>query len=270
MKIALVFILAIAIQIQAAFGSCKCGLAKRGHLPNHFVVGGSVTEINEYPWTIYFREGGGGCGGSLISDQWILTAKHCRFNKPLRVWRVILGDHDKRTESETRSLEVGVSRFIEHPSLDAALVKLDRKIDFNRHNNIRPVCLPSLDQSYLGATGTIVGWGDTGFNKDSSPVLKETNLKVKDCRNFGIRNQGLICGDFDRNGPIQSGCNGDSGGPFFTSNGGNGMTPGQNNELIGVVAGGPYCQGQTQFVRITAIMGWIMQNADNFNTCPRT
>jgi len=271
MKIPIVFILAFAIQIQAVYRSCKCGLAKRNHrMAAQRVVGGSVTEINEYPWTIYFSEGGHECGGSLISDQWILTAKHCIDNKPLRVWRVKLGDHDKRTEYETRSLEVGVSRLIKHPTLDAALVKLARKIDFNRHNNIRPVCLPSHYQSYLGATATIVGWGQTGFHRDVSPVLKETNLKVSDCRNFGIHNRGMICGDFDRTGPIQSGCNGDSGGPFFTSNGGDGITPGQNNELIGIVSGGAKCQGYSGFVRITAIMGWIMKNVGYLNTCPRT
>merc|ERR1711963_992538 len=55
---------------------CKCGLAKRATR----IVGGVQAEINEYPWQIGIVSKGSSsvwCGGSLISNRWILTAAHC-------------------------------------------------------------------------------------------------------------------------------------------------------------------------------------------------
>ena len=47
---------------------CKCGLAKRSTR----IVGGQVTEVNEYPWQVGIvtaRSSSVWCGGSLISNR---------------------------------------------------------------------------------------------------------------------------------------------------------------------------------------------------------
>merc|ERR1712212_1437913 len=52
---------------------CNCGLASR----KKRIVGGKETEVSEYPWQIGMVHTGKSsvwCGGSVISDQWILTA----------------------------------------------------------------------------------------------------------------------------------------------------------------------------------------------------
>ena len=44
------------------------------------IVGGVETEIHEYPWQAGLVTPGSKrvwCGGSIINDQWILTAAHC-------------------------------------------------------------------------------------------------------------------------------------------------------------------------------------------------
>merc|ERR1719477_545265 len=55
---------------------CQCGLAMRSTK----IVGGEETEVNEYPWQVGLVNAGSSrvwCGGSLISNRWILTAAHC-------------------------------------------------------------------------------------------------------------------------------------------------------------------------------------------------
>ena len=50
------------------------------------IVGGTQVPDNRYPWmaSIYFRVADNrflpGCGGSLISDRWIVSAAHCFVN----------------------------------------------------------------------------------------------------------------------------------------------------------------------------------------------
>ena len=42
------------------------------------IIDGTETSINEYPWTVSLQIADGHiCGGSLISENWVLTAAHC-------------------------------------------------------------------------------------------------------------------------------------------------------------------------------------------------
>ena len=46
------------------------------------IIGGEPTRVNEFPWMAYIqlRSSVGGttrCGGSLINNRFVLTAKHC-------------------------------------------------------------------------------------------------------------------------------------------------------------------------------------------------
>ena len=67
------------------------------------MVGGSKTEVNEYPWLVALYKRGRSlpsCGGSLINSLWIVTAGHCHDPSfPLDV--AVLGEHDVSVETET-------------------------------------------------------------------------------------------------------------------------------------------------------------------------
>merc|ERR1711962_374891 len=70
---------------------CYCGLAKRGTR----IVGGEVTEVNEYPWQVGLVNKGYTtvwCGGALIGNQWVLTAAHCTQRSASSL-QVLLGEH---------------------------------------------------------------------------------------------------------------------------------------------------------------------------------
>merc|ERR1712002_1427714 len=56
---------------QPPTDDCKCGLAKRSTK----IVMGIETEVNEYPWqAALLLNDNFQCGGSLISDMWVLSA----------------------------------------------------------------------------------------------------------------------------------------------------------------------------------------------------
>ena len=69
------------------------------------IIDGQETAINEYPWMVSLQLANGHfCGGSLISEKWVLTAAHCiDIDADDLVARLTLsiGDHDLITNADT-------------------------------------------------------------------------------------------------------------------------------------------------------------------------
>lgn len=76
----------------------ECGVAKRRQQNGKPIVGGSEANKGYYPWqvAIYYDEDFL-CGGSLLSDQHVLTAAHCfkGLSTDTDRYEVVLGDHDR-------------------------------------------------------------------------------------------------------------------------------------------------------------------------------
>jgi len=268
--------------------SCYCGLAERATR----IVGGQDTEVNEYPWQAGlvspYDPSYVWCGGSLISSRWVLTAAHCTAGSNFKDIEVLLGEHDYYDDNESNRLVARVDKIIDHPDyssspvpvMDFSLLRLKEPVDFDMYPHIRPVCLPfSNEEDYAGETATVTGWGTTSSDGDLSNTLKEVDVTVltnENCwQNYGYDSayitDDMICANEVGGG--KDACQGDSGGPMVTSNGDDGVSPGQNYELIGVVSWGYGCAEADYpgvYARVSYALDWIHDTMGSVGqTCPR-
>ena len=119
--------------------SDDCGLNKYNNIVSFGagVVGGSESLINQYPWIVRLLVRSGSswyyiCGGTIISENYVLTAAHC-VDGGYDEYAVVVGDHSSRV-TESSQQTVAVSRVISHENYngnsmvnDFALLKLQSK-----------------------------------------------------------------------------------------------------------------------------------------------
>jgi len=248
-----------------------CGVSHRATR----IVGGSETEVNEYPWMVYVKLPSCACpgcptncfcGGSIIDNQHILTAAHCTVDLKFNEIEVILGEHDT-TDSE--GIVMQLSNKTEHynynpnnendpGSIDVSILKLRSPISFSL--TMSPICLPETTTNlYKDVTATVSGWGVTEFGRPST-VLRDVKVKEKDCSKWNDKyyNQTIIKHHICALNTGKDSCSGDSGGPLF-------LLENNRNTEIGVVKEGPTPGAHRTlpgvYTRVTEIKEWITMMA---------
>merc|ERR1712215_496446 len=211
------------------------------------VSDGLVAEKNEFPWmTALYKNDGtfGGCGGSLISDTWVLTAAHCVCTEskcPLNPsdMKVYFGMHHLE-QHDQQVVEKSLSQVVIHPSFNSGLL--------------------------TGKSALVAGWGLTHEHGSISQVLMKANINVVDCGEGYTPHITEICAAGE--GDSKGACRGDSGGPLMMKGDGDLYT------LIGAVSGGRrFCTFKDYpgvYTSIPTMMGWIKQMTElDENSCKR-
>nr|XP_054971451.1 putative trypsin-6 [Pan paniscus] len=124
------------------------------------IVGGYTCEENSVPYQVSLNSGSHFCGGSLISEQWVVSAGHCY--KPHI--QVRLGEHNIEV-LEGNEQFINAAKIIRHPKYnritlnnDIMLIKLSTPAVINAH--VSNISLPTAPPA-AGTECLISGWGNT-------------------------------------------------------------------------------------------------------------
>ncbi|XP_069463802.1 plasminogen [Ambystoma mexicanum] len=238
----------------------KCGVqavAPRGCFGR--IVGGCVSNPHSWPWQISLRTSFNMhfCGGTLISDQWVVTATHCleRSSSP-SAYRVQVGIHKENSNEQSKQARE-VILIVKGPQrADIALLKLSSPVIFT--NEVQPVCLPASNYMVPDkAKCYVTGWGETqgsggdGFLKEAGfPVIENKVCNRPEYLNNRVGTKELCAGHI--HGGTDS-CQGDSGGPLVCHDG-------EKYILQGVTSWGLGCAQPMKpgvYVRVSMFTDWI-------------
>ncbi|XP_071450123.1 brachyurin-like [Hetaerina americana] len=232
------------------------------------IVGGETAQLGQFPYQAAVNiDAGYFCGGSLISNNYVVTAGHCGVLGDS--FTINLGsispDKSESTRLVVRSTEPHVHEEYDPNTLygDICLLKLSQSIEFNE--NIAAIALPSFSSDppmYENTQVIASGWGKTSDGAGSiSSTLQYTPLTTitnDECAQFygDTISISQICARGDN---YQSTCNGDSGGPLAAQDSGAPL-------LIGVISfvSGNGCESgyPSGYTRVTTFRQWISNNSD--------
>ncbi|XP_033962108.1 serine protease 33-like isoform X1 [Pseudochaenichthys georgianus] len=201
-----------------------CGRA----VNNPRIVEGQNAAAGSWPWVASIQAyGKHRCGGSLISDMWVLTAATCIMYYPENM-TVVLG-LESMSGPNLNKVSKAIDKIIVHPlssSLndynDMALLKLSSPVNFTDY--IQPVCLASANSTfYTGVNSWVLAFGDISSGGPNADTLQEVRVPVvgnKECKcayPYYDLTDNIICAGFRSGG--NGSCEGDSGGPMMIEKG---------------------------------------------------
>nr|XP_014707621.2 serine protease 52-like isoform X2 [Equus asinus] len=192
------------------------------------IIGGEPADIVDFPWHVSILDQGRHlCGGSILSEWWVLTASHCFINK--NNWL-----------------------------LDNDIALLLLKSPLNLSANEAPICLSEVTDIQRWRNCWVTGWDIAapmhGVNAELHKVNTEL-VKWNMCSEvMSMLTKNMLCAGNPQGG--KDACQGDSGGPLVCQKK-------HNNSLwyqLGIVSWGVGC-GQEQlpgvYTKVSNYLLWI-------------
>ncbi|XP_053687232.1 brachyurin-like [Sabethes cyaneus] len=243
--------------------------------PNQRITNGREATPGQFPYQVallsQFVDSTALCGGSILTNNYILTAAHCV--EDALGGTAVVGAHNRMADEESQQrIGYGADGVILHPEYsvtdlrnDVALVHLNSAIEFNER--VQPTRLPAADdnRTFSGMTGTVSGFGRTSdsVQTPSTVVMFTSNPIITQATCLGswgsdsslIQEQNIcLSGAGGR-----STCSGDSGSPLTVTSGGSILQVGiaSFTSEMGCAIGIP-----SVFARVSFFREWIVANSD--------
>ncbi|XP_041974873.1 trypsin CFT-1-like isoform X2 [Aricia agestis] len=256
--------------MRAVFLLLALGLAAVAAAPKNpqRIVGGSVTNIENYPGTasLLFSWWGAtytqACGGAILNNRAILSAAHCFDGDAASNWRIRIGS----TNANSGGVVHNTNQIIMHPSYnrwnfdnDIAILRSSTVFTFN--NQARAISIAGANYNLAdNQVVWAVGWGATSVGGWGSEQLRHVQIwtvNQNTCRTryaelgYTLTDNMLCSGWLDVGGRDQ--CQGDSGGPLY-----------HNGIVVGVCSWGEQCalaRYPGVNARVSRYTAWIQSNA---------
>ncbi|XP_075707107.1 serine protease ami-like [Rhinoderma darwinii] len=193
--------------------------------PRGRILGGSEALLHTRPYMVSLQlDGQHFCGGLLISEEWVLSAAHCKPDSVNKTLQAVLGTNSL---TDPKKLVYDIDMQIIHPQYngttkhhDLLLLKLSERVPLSK--TVSPLTYQTEDIVIQENTLCLVaGWGKikrTGkkpdiLNEAMVPVISQDVCNRWDYYHGDITANMICAGDKKRDS-----CEGDSGGPLICNN----------------------------------------------------
>ncbi|GLH15199.1 Trypsin-1 [Gryllus bimaculatus] len=217
-----------------------------------------MTKVNP-TWKVSLQYGGvHNCGGSIISEKYVVTAAHCVFGS-VAGYTVRAGSSYHASGGTVHAVYsiARHARFNEETDYDSD-VALIRIVDtFQFGPTVQPIKLPPAGfEPEEGTIAVVSGWGNLNEGNSNAPAQLQyvevpiVNIHACNFYYLGLITETMVCAGVTEGG--RDACQGDSGGPLVI-----------DDVLVGVVSWGYGC-ARPQFPGVYASAGyfrsWINAN----------
>lgn len=244
-------------------------------ISSRIVGGDQVSDQSDYPWMVSLKYQSSKqhfCAGTLINEQWVMTAAHCVVDQTANKIIATVGEYNLSSNPDTNS--TNIIKIIIHPAFDEktfnndiALLKLSETLaqeTVSRLSSTETTQSISVDN----ITATAIGWGSTLAYASTSDgqdipvsypnILRQVTLPLlssQSCKDvMPSTTDNMICAGDVINGGLDS-CQGDSGGPLLVES-----ATAAIQQQIGIVSFGQGCaQPQTAgvYTKVSNYQDWI-------------